>query len=149
MCLHVTISEVQGGGKLPAPGEIKRASGLVVHKERGSRNNTLQLFAWERDCGCGLLVPGGRIDAKTWNLDPEALPRIVAALKFVSARSKRFAFSALFFGEQATTEIVISRRDLSEIILQNQIRNYYRYIVVGKLSGRRREAPANSTQEPT
>lgn len=138
MCLHVTIREMEGGGRLPAAAIVSRASGLTVQREHGSRINTLQMFAWKKDCGCGLLAPGASVDAETWSLDANLVPRIEAALMFVSKHTKRFGFSALFFGEDAATEIVISRRDLSEIVLQNRVRNYVRYVVVSTLSQRNR-----------
>jgi hypothetical protein len=99
----------------------------------------LQLFAWEKDCGCGLLAPGTKIDAPVWTLDPQFLPKIAAAVKFVGNHTKRFVLSALYFGESAATEIAIPVREMCTIIHDNHLRNGFRYIV----GGRARSQPAN------
>ena len=132
MCLHVMIAPLPGGNALPSSTAVAKASGLIVHKQNDSRNGALQLFAWEKDCGCGLLAPGARIDAEAWYLSAEFLPRIAAALTFVSKSVPRFAFASLFFGESPHTEISIVLSDLRAIILDNRIRNHFRYIVVQK-----------------
>lgn len=132
MCLHITISEFAGGARLPSAAAVAKASNLTVHKEHGSRTGALQLFAWEKDCGCGLLAPESRIDTNQWTLSAEFLPRIAAALAFVSKSVPRFAFSALFFGESPHTEMPIALSDLQRLVIANRIRNHFKYIVVRK-----------------
>lgn len=137
MCLQVTIAEIEGGGKLPGASELSRASGLTIRREHGSRINSLQLFAWEKDCGCGLLAQGAPIDAEVWQLDPTILPQLRDVVALVSKHTRRFVFSALYYGEAAATEIVVSRGELSEFIMENCIRNRFRYVVLGKRRGMR------------
>ena len=103
-----------------------------MRRENDTRGMNLQLFAWEKDCGCGLLGRGARIDAPVWILNPQFLPNIAAAVKFVGDHTKRFVLSALYFGESAATEIVIPVREMCAIINDNHLRNRFRYIVSGR-----------------
>jgi hypothetical protein len=112
VCLEVLVQIADG-----APGRISakrlgELSGLVVTSARLDQKPALHLSV-SGHCSCGFLAKARRHDRGEWELDPEHVPKLAAAIQALNSEARKYRLVAHWLGgDTDRTERRITGREL-------------------------------------
>ena len=123
MCLFLTATpntrNVVGADRL------SRLTGLSVVKRQGALH-----FSYEgSSCGCPLLTDTCEPSADTWDLIPAVLPGLETAFTVLAREAHGFSLLAVWAGDDAESESVMSLPELLTELRANRIRAAHLYRV--------------------
>src|SRR5215472_14046067 len=130
MCLEVTVVLPRGEKSKTGEKAVAEASGLHVKKYRSDDGKETFHLSRSGGCSCDLLPGKFSWTASCWDLLPDRLPQIAAAVSKVASTSSRFSFRARWLGLDPPDP---SKKDLGlkallGIIRSNSIANGVEYV---------------------
>jgi len=131
MCLEVTLFLPRGEKSKASEKGVSEASGLHVNKYRTDDGREAFHLSQGGECSCDLLPSKFSWKNPNWELVPERLPQLAAAVAKVASQSKAFSFRARWLGpdrpDPSSREVGL--KALLSIIRANAIGNGVEYVV--------------------
>jgi len=121
VCLEVLVQIADG-----APGRIggKRLaelSGLVVTSSRLDEKPALHLSV-SGGCSCAFLAKRARHRNNTWDLEPEHVPKLLAAIRALNSEAQKYRLVACWLnGDVERTEQRTTGAKLLQLVGSNQL----------------------------
>jgi hypothetical protein len=131
MCLEVTVALPRGEKAKTGEKSVSEASGLRVKKYRTDNGKQAFHLSQSGGCSCDLLPPKFSWASSTWELVPERLPQLAAAVSKVASDSRSFSFKAQWLGLDGPDlgSRRVGLKELLKIIRSNTIGNGVEYVV--------------------
>ena len=131
MCLEVTVFLPRGEKSKVDEKAVSEASGLRIRKYRSDDGREAFHLSHTGGCSCDLLPSKFSWKEPHWDLLPERLPQLAAAVTKVASRSRAFTFNARWRGldEPKPSSREVDLKALLGIIRSNKIGNGVKYVV--------------------
>ena len=126
MCLELIVVPAASG--LVSAEALSKVSGLTVAKEHHPVPNSFH-FSRGGGCACSLLSDAADWDKPTWDLAPQVLTGLAAAVELLHERVGGFTLQATWIGDKAETTERVPVKQLVRDILANAVRNKVVYRV--------------------
>ncbi len=126
MCLQLFALPAQSG-KVSAR-RLAAVSGLSVAKLNEPLPGAMW-FSVDGGCSCSLMSDDASFDDLVWDLKPDVLDGLVAAVELLAREAKGLAFYAYWAGEDPGSAHRVKVRELLNDIRSNRVRNKYVYLV--------------------
>jgi hypothetical protein len=135
MCLILKI-RLSDADARNAP-EIRAAAGLQSMAMDGSffgqfrkRSRNFGIAGPDGGCGCSFLADSADWNSPTWEMSPEALPRLSSILRAIrKGTADVFEFEALWIGQSAAGERSVTIDELVSLVQTCQLGTKTRYFV--------------------
>lgn len=124
MCFQIEIDTGLGGhAAADVAAAIRARTGLHVARRQGVLS-----LSQETGCACSMLAEGADWDAPAWDLRPDGLRALEAAVDLIASRSPRGCrFRAYWLGEEPQQTLRVPVEHLTADIRANQVRNKVTY----------------------